>query len=544
MKVLKIVFGLLIILALISAPAVIAQEGDFPWREAPPEGTVYEPSPDFDPYHRVDDNPPIDGDIEQLIAEKQQALLESGIMTELPEMETFTPPPLSPEDMGGIDDVKADPALQESLWPAIEEQKEDAPPSADSPEDARAVKMVGAPIPIATTIDIDEWWPAVAHGGDHYLVVYVRQGNIYGKVYSNTGELKNTITIADWAADCEFPSVAYEAKSGLFVVVYEYHFSSSDYDVVIQLVSPTTGNIGDAYWVSNSVYHEWYPDVACKHTNGTCLVAFQHNQEGRIKGRFYTISSSGITHGSTVRDLSDATGASFPHLAWGVGRGLYMVTYDWWSGVKYSASYTKVYDHPVDGGNQYVHFDSYVAATFPNGTFNSDVTYDPCTEKFLVSFYHLFSATDRDPWVVAKLSTTSAAGFPPFTIAYTTQNEYEGGISFVTDSHLKPFCGSMDNLVVTYINDSVGVKAAELRGNSSTTNPIYVRDATSLQLIVDKNYADYKNQRTAISSGSQKGELFTASSGKWGPPSPWTDLDVEGQIVAISGRVYIPLLRR
>jgi len=102
----------------------------------------------------------------------------------------------------------------------------------------------------------------------------------------------------------------------------------------------------------------------------------------------------------------------------------------------------------------------------------------------------------------------------------------------------------MDNLVVTYINDSVGVKAAELRGNSSTTNPIYVRDATSLQLIVDKNYAVYKNQRTAISSGSQKGELFTASSGKWGPPSPWTDLDVEGQIVAISGRVYIPLLRR
>ena len=65
MKVLKIVFSLLITLALLSAPAVIAQEDDFPWLEAPPEGMLYEPSPDFDSYHRVDDNPPIDGDIEQ-----------------------------------------------------------------------------------------------------------------------------------------------------------------------------------------------------------------------------------------------------------------------------------------------------------------------------------------------------------------------------------------------------------------------------------------------------------------------------------------------
>jgi hypothetical protein len=464
-------------------------------------------------------------------------------MTELPAMETFTPPPLSPEDMGGED--LADLALQESLWPTIETLKEDIPPSAGFPEDARAAKKVGDTIPIATTVDIDEWWPAVAHGGDYYMVVYEREGKIYGKVYSNTGTLKNTITIANFAEeDCGYPSVAYEAKSGLFVVVYEYNTSSADHDVFIQVVSPTTGRVGGTYWVSNDPDHERYPDVACKHTNGTCLVAFQQNQEGRIKGRFVTITSSGLTAISTVRDFSNATGASFPHVAWGVGTGLYMVTYDWFAGKNYAA-YTKVYDDPVSSGDQYVHTNATVAMSLPNDTFNSDVTYDPCTEKFLISFYHLFSAADRDLWVVAKQSTASAEGFTPFTIASTPQNEHRGAISFVTDSHLEPFCGSMDNLAVAYLNDSVGVMAAELRGNSSTTNPIYVRDATDQQLIVDRNTTRYTNKYTAISSGSQKGELFIAFSGQWKcPPSEWSDLDVYGQIVAISGRVYLPLILR
>jgi hypothetical protein len=378
------------------------------------------------------------------------------------------------------------------------------------------------------------------------MVVYAHNGNIYAKVYSNTGVWQYTHTVADHTKDCGYPSVAYEASTGLFLVAYEHYLSSSDHDIYVAAISPTAGKLGSTRVVAFSVDHEWYPDVACKHTNGTCLVAYQHNAEYRIKGKFFTLSSTGISAESGIYNLTAATNAGFPHLAWGVGTGYYMVTYTWMdSGGESFPMYNKVYDYPVTAGDQHIHNNAFVVSpTFfsnDNDKYNYDVAFDPCTRKFLVSFYRLWGPNDNDVYAVAKHSSSLASGFTPFSVAASFDNEYAGAISFVTDGYLTPACGSMDKLVVAYDNNTVGIKAADLRGNSSTTNPVYVRDDYNRHLVVEPINASYSLiNYPAISSG-RYGELMIAYEPYW---TSRGDGDIWARIVEVRERTYLPLTLR
>jgi hypothetical protein len=545
MKAFEFVFVLIMILALISGTVALAQEIDPPERSEPPAGEVVQPASEFGPHARVDTSPTIEGDIAQLEAEKQQAMRDLGMINELPFMETFDPPFLPQEDFIGFsDELILDDDLQTPIWPTMPYEKEG---EQDALEDnaARTVHPVSGTIYIANSID-EDWWPAVAHGGGHYMVVYTHNFDIVARVYSDTGGYQSTHTVADFPNNCENPSVAYEASSGLFLVTFEYYWSETDHDIYVQAVSPTTGNRGGVSTAGTTVYNESYPDVDCKHTNGTCLVAYQHNHEYRIKGRFFTLTNMGISAMSAIYDLTDAKQSSGPALAWGKGTGYYLVTYKWSFTGKNQAMYSKVYDSPVSSGDQYVHGNAVVdnPSVGLNNKFSTDVAFDPCTQTFVVSFHYDYAgdASDIDIYAVAKNAGSSAFGYIPFSVANSIQNESQGVISFVTDNHLAPKCGAMDKLVVAYNNFQVGIKAADLRGNSNTADPLYARDEYFNHLVVASNSGSWIKIHPAISSGSAQAEMFIAYNPLY-QYSPW-DNDVWGRIVDVRLRTYLPLITR
>jgi hypothetical protein len=361
--------------------------------------------------------------------------------------------------------------------------------------------------------------------------------------------------VADWSKDCSFPAVAYEAKSGLFLVAYEYYYDIGDTDIYVQAVSPITGKQGVSRVAGNSLHNEWHPAVACNPVSGTCLVAYQHNQEYRIKGKFFTLSSTGIPGSSVVYNLTGTTTSFLPYLAWGKGTGYYMLVYTYDNGSKLVPYYNKLHQAPVPSGDQYL----YYAATVDGGNTSgsnhkksSGVAYDPCTQKFVVAFIHDYSGTgsDYDVWAVAKLSTALADGFTPFSVTFLANNELNAAISFVTDSHLPAKCGDMDKLVVAYLNTTIGVKAADLRGNNSTTNPIYARDAPGDQLVVIPKSDSIQfttSSQVSIASGSSWARMFIAGQPKW-TTSPY-DYDIWGRLVQVrtpgyTEAFFLPLVVR
>jgi hypothetical protein len=312
MKTIKFVFGLIMVMALVSGSAVIAQEVDPP-REEGLTGEAAPPDPSYEERSMFMTSPPLEGDLAQREADKQRELESFGMFDDLMMMDTVEPPVLTPEDLMGSDLVMPDAPVQEELLPpTFPLEKEDEVREVEE-NDTRAVSIESGLIYIASSFD-NEYWPSVAHGGNYYMAVYAYNGNIYAKFYSNSGAYQNTHTVADWSVDCGYPTVAYEAKSGLFLVAYEYYYGISDHDIYVQAVSPTTGKVGVSRVAGSSLHDEWYPNVACNPISGSCLVAYQHNQEYRIKGKFFTLSSTGIPAFSSVYDLTGSTESRRPYL--------------------------------------------------------------------------------------------------------------------------------------------------------------------------------------------------------------------------------------
>ena len=516
----KAMFALSMILVLISGSSAFAQEVVPPERGDPPQD-IPPPQDDFDLY---DQTHPIyeliqgiEGDPEQRLAEKLEEMESLGIITTYPRMEEFEPHVLLDDDLLELDDqvlIESQFTMQDPV--DIPYEKEGEPQGALDSE-LQSVNPVTGPIIIEESVAIDFGPPAVAYGRGYYMVVYEADGAIIGKVYNTAGDWQHTHTIVDHPNGSAYPSVAYEAQSGLFVVAYQFTYNQEGrQNIHVFAVSPTDGKLETGVPLAISSYDETRPSIACKHTNSTCLVAFQHSKESRIKGGFVSVSSSGITLEGTPRNLTAATGAYRPKLAWGMDSGYYMVTYNWiesLSPLKVHAMYNKVYDYPT--GGQHIHTNEYVVPehTYPyftNRTLNPDVAYDPCTEKFVITFSYYYATDDYDIWAVAKSSTEVATGFPPFDVAISGDNERSPAISFVKGDHLTPSCGALDKLVVTYRNTDRGIMAADLRGNSSKTDPVYVRDSVLDQFVVASNTSFIDHWFPAISSGTKMSEMFIA----------------------------------
>jgi len=434
-------------------------------------------------------------------------------------------------------------------------QKADTIENNDQSAD-RNVKPASDIINIAISPYVNEKSPDIAHGGDYYMVVYEEeyetQDSITARVFSNDGDLVNTFYIQSCSKNyCEYPAIAYEAKSGYFLVAYGYLFSGSDWDIYVEAVSPTEGVLKEGFsMVATSTSDEKYPSIACNQEDGACLVAYQTNSSTPIMGRFLEINSleEDITFLGAPYALTDASIGVEPRLAWGRGTETFMVTYRSEApGGQFSSMYTHIHDQPVNSGDQYLHGNAYVISPgyFGNdhNISNNDVAFDPCTQRYIVTFGYDYYGdnSDYDIYAVAKHGTQAFGGVP-FAIVSSPHYTNHSRISFVTDDDLAPVCGSMDRLVFTYWNDALGIMAGELRGNNNASNPAYDGDTVFDHLLIHPHLPGQNKSVSSpeISSGSMLGEMFVVFE-YYDTNVPY-EFNVKGQIIHIMEKSFLPLI--
>lgn len=396
--------------------------------------------------------------------------------------------------------------------------EQNKPFSEDTGAEIRAVQ----PVPgfSAIPIDANSTKPAVAHGGEHYLVVYTQVRKVFARSIHNNGTLGTAFEI-DSHSTLPFSnlSIAYHPESGLFVVAYELCNLATPQTCEVRVTAVShTGKVwmGWVYTYSDARA----PSIACSHIYDTCLLAYESEfGTGQyIRGNYLTVYENlGIQSVSTQRNLSNLSGKR-PYLAVGKNFGYYMITFTQTVvGVEYPV-YNHIYESPPPPSfpDAYVYTAKYVLdfSADPHWTnknkWATDITYDPCTEHFIILFDFDYSGnrTKVDVYMAAIHKLTQNTNWSGH-IANRNFREESGGISFVTNYIQPPTCGMMDKLVVTYTNYQENkIYAVEVRGNNNTIAPIYDRDvfANQYSLMLPGNGNVYSTPN--IAGGSTNAELL------------------------------------
>lgn len=271
--------------------------------------------------------------------------------------------------------------------------------------------------------------------------------------------------------------------------------------------------------------------------------------DGSIQGQYITLDVAGVQSASSRWPLTNLNGKK-PLLAWGKHAGEYLLTFTWTnsSGVQFPVfnHIQKVYP----ATNPYTHdavllidFSGWTKDKYPTG-----VAYDPCTEKFVVLFDHVYQYVPNlvvDVWAAAVHKIDHATYWYGH-VAYRWSEERGGGISFVTDDNLPAACGVMDKLVYTYTHiDGKSIYASDLRGNNSITAPSYQRETVSRHHLITWFNLPGANPywQPSISSGSTRAELLVVFNAEWIAPAE-PNYDVWGAIVKVPVKYFFPLTMR
>jgi hypothetical protein len=394
--------------------------------------------------------------------------------------------------------------------------------------------------------DDAERWPAVAGGGDHMVIVFVKADrfgidNIFASVITDDSTTPFYYPISKHDVDCAQPDIAYHASSGLFLVVY----TCNQTDVYLRTFSPTTETVGPLELIASGDNARGYPAIACNQAAGSCLVAFNHDHS-LVKGAYVDVDSSGINRISPVYDLSDATSAGKPYLVWGKGFGSYLVAYAEQHSIGgVLPSYTHVIDHDdplVD--IKYLHPSTPAVphGFSPSGydVLVSDAVFDPCTQTFLISVDYdaAGDGSNFDVWA-AVVHPTDPINFTAVPIADSLKSEHDSAISFVAGEAQPPSCGTMDRLLVGYINEEEGLMAVELRGDSSPSSPVYTCDAENQHLLVEYHTPTDRVNAVQILGGAGERRFMMV----YQIHHPFSsDDDIWGKIIGRLDKVYLPLV--
>ena len=415
--------------------------------------------------------------------------------------------------------------------------------SACTQAQSRALVPEGDTVYIAVKEEVLEISPAVAFGDDVYVVVYVKADNegvdaIYAAVIRDVDSNPLPYKISNQSVDCGYPAIAYQASIGLFVVAY----LCNDAQIHVQTFSPATETIGSVVIIAENAWGESPPAIACHPTADSCLVAYE-NTASQIMGRYVTISTGGDLELSPEYRLSDAETASGPRLAWGRERGTYLLAYTerTVSGV-YFPAFTHVSDQENQAQTEKALHPSTSAVTgivspSGNNAFALDAAYDPCTQKFLLTF-----ADDADgdgenyDLYAAVLHPSDPQSFGHFPIAATAADERGGAVRFLTTDHLAPACGGMGRLLAVYIHENKGVMAAEVRGNSHPANPAYSTDPEDQHLLVAYPSNMAQPMSATISNGTQMLIVYEVY---WRESQ---DYDIWGTFITLRSHIYLPLV--
>jgi len=405
--------------------------------------------------------------------------------------------------------------------------------------------------------------PATAHGGDYYAVAYINDGELF--VTTFTEDLFEINTFWNLSSRASNPDIAYEASTGLFIVVwqYDYNGAGTDYDIKSLAIDPHpfVGQIGSIIPIAGMLDDETDPSVDCNPYDSSCLVAYTYQSTGSpgIEGRFMDMTSSGVSNSSNPKfEISTTTGYS-PYVA--MGDYGYMVAYTNDNTISGSLAAWPVFSHVYptyhSSGDQYRHGTTLVIGSGDihddsNDKYSTGVAYDACADKFVVLFTYDWNGDGSDLDVgVGIISSLDQTGYPGFWIAYSFDNEFSADISFIEDYHLTNAPPHASKLVVAYSRwgGSVpeGIYATDLRSNCSETSPSYSSDPQAEHFHVQA--------ASPIFGSSVSQPSITGSGGVSQFLVAWTDItggtagyeyDVMGRLMDASdgNSIFLPLIVR
>jgi hypothetical protein len=384
------------------------------------------------------------------------------------------------------------------------------------PDNDRSLAPVTDLLIIDSDVNYEDAVPKVAFGYTEYGVAYEKNGNIYVTFVKYDGTILNTYLISTHEGENGYPDIAFEGSSGLFVVAWESYYSSTDIDVLCRAVDLHDGPIGEGsnYVSGNTDADEYNPSLDCNHDDGSCLVVFTYYQDPNtyFYGRFMQINSVDGVHtpyhppfpvtttsgGSAISFISD------PMVAWGWNAEAYIVVGTANMDDPYDdfGFYSLVHETYQSTGDQYMtsagtHYlvDPWISDEedwewLDNDIVPTDVTYDPCTKKFLVLFTHDWydDASDFDILLqmVDGVPTMTRVGFP-IEIAFTMESETSGAISFLTNAwYASQWDIGPDRVAISYHlgGDNGGIMTTIIEGNCSTSTPYYPHSFFSDHILV------------------------------------------------------------
>lgn len=414
---------------------------------------------------------------------------------------------------------------------------------------SRTINHTNNPIHIDETGKIEPS-SAVGQGVRDFVFVYVKENRYEKKaIYASTITFEGIkhpqfpIPISDHDSDCGQPAIAYHASSELFVIVYAHNHQ----DIYVRIFSPSSEFVGPGVMISDDQSNKGHPVIACNQAEGSCLVAYQFD-DADIKGRYIEVDSDGIAGMSEVYDLTDTATVGKPHLAWGRGSGTYLVAYNeriMTGEVRPRFTHVSDQDDPL-AAEKYLHPSQPVVPDdfYPTGkdAFVTDVAFDPCTRKYVLTLDYdpTGGGQNFDVWA-AVIHATDPISSGAFAIAETSVKEYGAAIRFFTADHAIPACGSMDRLMVAYINADIGLMAVELRGNSNPTAPNYHFDPADQHQVIAHHKNMFDVSSVTLSSGLQDMRVLVAYE-MYGTAS--AEYAIWGRFIAVRNHIYLPLVLR
>lgn len=476
-------------------------------------------------------------------------------------------PPNATEESGPDQSEPADPGLKVGIDTQVTDSGRSLTPETDI-------------LIIDSNVNYENALPKVAFGYTEYGVAYEKDGNIYVTFVKYDGTIMSTYKISWGEGQNGYPDIAFEGSSGLFVVAWEYYFNSSDWDVHCRAVDPFTGAKGDnPIAVSQESVYEYNPSLDCNHDDGSCLVAFTYNSAPNtyIKGRFMDVDSNGVHTPShdpflvTTTWAADPNFVSDPLVAWGWNSGAYIVvgTYNIDSGDDFGffslvhETYQSVGDQYMTSGTHYL-VDPFITSEegwewLTYDIVPTDVTYDPCTKKFLALFTHDWEGTSSDFDILFQMvdgaPSMNRVGYPIW-IAWSGEIETSGAISFLTNAwYASQYNIGPDRAAITYYRggDNEGIMTTVIEGNCSTSDPDYaVFDVTGHILVKSPTPLQFAAVDTPAIAGSDgEGKYLIVFKEKYHALNPVQDVrgyiylaEEEEEEEKLEEQMFLPIIIR
>jgi hypothetical protein len=420
-------------------------------------------------------------------------------------------------------------------------------------QSALAAAPQGGIIEIATDDAADEWDAAVALcASDQYLVVYRRDGEIYGQRLESDGDLLGSaFQVSEGPQRKLNPDVACDWLYNRFVVVWQYDFygDDSDYDVRARGVYGGHQASGSQLYgtelavaQAGSGVWEWDPAIACNSFDHTCLVAFAYSGtgDGDIYGQRVSVGGSNIgREGSPFTISGYGAAESNPDVAWGGFDDDYLVV---WQYVHDTPSpHDRVFAGYVwdtnQAGSQVQTAGTYLIGP---GSYDHDqlvpaAAYNPRTRQYLVVFEYDYYGNGTD-WDVEALRLTPGSGSwgGVFNVAATERDEEYPAVAY--SGGTQSFSGGMgaDQFLVTYRREGASTDdfyAQAIKGTYATSGS--QREGTPVHM---RTVEQWWNQWADVTGSINNGRYMVVWSECTGGDM---DCDVMGQMV-VPYAVYLP----